>query len=309
MDEVQPECRLCGAISTWKLGRIPESDFFAGRVLSTTLPGGWLWECHVCRSRFRHPVRSEEEYRNLYEVGVANQWEGSNDRQDWNIVLHYLAQAPTLSRVLDVGCGTGELIGFLPKDVAMFGIEPSPAAGQASKRGVTILGGSLAEIRGAPRFDAIVIVDVIEHFAHPVQILDQAFDLLLPGGRMIVSTGDPGASAWRWLPAGRFWYSSFPEHLTFPSYTFYEAWAQRRGAKGVERQVIRHQVLSPAAWFLFLVAQLAFAASPTLLNMAGLLRDTLRRVPRPRRQRYSPGVPGLFLDHHVVVVHKVEADR
>ena len=64
-------------------------------------------------------------------------------------------------------------------------------------------------------------MDVIEHVPNPTDTLSRMARLLAPGGHLLVSTGSLDATAWKWA-GGRFWYCSFPEHISFAS----EQWAR-----------------------------------------------------------------------------------
>jgi SAM-dependent methyltransferase len=123
-----PACRLCGAADAESLGTIPDSDFFAGRVLSQSLPGGRLWRCRRCDSMFRHPILASEAYLRLYQAGAPEQWSGEGNRRDLQLVRAIIAVRPGVQTVLDVGCGTGDFLTSLPGPLARFGIEPSTAA-------------------------------------------------------------------------------------------------------------------------------------------------------------------------------------
>lgn len=304
MCEAQPECRLCKSSLTWHLGPIPDSDFFAGNVLPLPVPGGSLWQCLACQSKFRHPILPEHEYQRFYENGAACHWAGLKNRQDMQVVIRLLGEVRDLGCVLDIGCGTGEVLGALPAHVKKFGIEPSPAGVQAAERGISVLGASLDCISSGRQFDAITILDVIEHLADPPAFLDRAYALLASGGLLIVSTGDPGAKAWQHYPQHRFWYASFPEHLSFPSFEFFSQWARRCGAGSIEKYLIRYRRLSLAGRLSALMIQLAFVASPGLLSAVGRFVDRIQRAPHPRRRHFSPGVPGLFFDHQILVIRK-----
>ena len=300
-----PACRLCGSRATRDDGALPDSDYFAGRVLERTLPGGRLWVCTRCGSAFRHPILSQAEYLSLYRSGAPDQWSGGESRRDLRIIRSIVSAARSAS-VLDVGCGAGDFLATLPAHISKSGIEPSGAAALAGERGIEIVARVLDEDATERCFEAVTAIDVIEHVPDPNAFLARAYARVRPGGILIVSTGDPQAFAWRVLKS-RFWYASFPEHVSFPGRAFFEQWCARSGARLKDRHATRYQAPSALRLPLGLAMQGAFFASPAAFNWAGRLVYR-PRVPgvRPRRT-FSPGIPGTFLDHQIVVIGKPAA--
>ena len=300
-NSVQPAaCRLCGAGDVECLGVIPPGDFFAGRVLSEPLAGGRLWRCRGCASLFRHPVLSDAEYLKLYETGAAEQWSDGGDRNDLRHIRSIIASRPGVRNVLDVGCGTGDFLASLPAAIGKFGIEPSVAAAErASVRGVRIVS-PLQELAESARFDVITLIDVIEHLRQPALLLDLALQHLSPGGAIVVSTGDPQCAAWR-IFRSRFWYSSFPEHVSFPSSRFFETWLAAKGIGTVETRRTRNLRLSPGLWCAFWVVQAGYAVSPFLFHRVGRVAGLFGWL-LPRRRHACPAAPGVFVDHQVVII-------
>ncbi len=91
-------------------------------------------------------------------------------------------------RVLDVGCGTGELVGYFgERGFVAEGIEPSAeAAAEARARGRTVTSSRLepfaARADRAGAYDAVTFLNVMEHVPSPVAILEATRALLAPGG-------------------------------------------------------------------------------------------------------------------------------
>ena len=297
-------CRLCGSGRTRSLGAIAASDYFAGRVLERPLGGTRLWECADCGSMFRHPILTAQQYLELYAVGAADQWGGSQSREDLRTIRSIVSSA-AIRTALDVGCGTGDFLGSLPDSIAKYGIEPSPAAVQAAKRGVSIVSADLEHCAADTLFDAVTIIDVIEHVPDPEAFLRQAYAHVSPGGLLIVSTGDPETFLWRRCLRARFWYVSFPEHISFPAKTFFARWCQRTGAVLAARRRVRYQKLTAMHRLAGWAMQFVYGASPAAFSLAGrlLLRRGHTCGSQPRRL-FSPGVPGAFVDHQIVVLRK-----
>jgi hypothetical protein len=96
-------CRLCSDTRIRCLGAIPDSDYFAGRVLRHPIDGGHLWRCEGCESMFRHPVLRTSTYLDLYAAGAADEWSADDGRQDLAIIRGIIAQKTRPGGVLDVG--------------------------------------------------------------------------------------------------------------------------------------------------------------------------------------------------------------
>jgi SAM-dependent methyltransferase len=297
-------CRLCGSPEIEDLGAIPDSDFFAGRILPTALAGGRLLGCVSCNSMFRHPVLDAPQYMELYARGDPNQWDSTSERRDLAVVRSMIIEDPHSSSVLDIGCGTGEFLSTLPDRIQKFGVEPSGAAGYAVERGIQILADQVENLPAGMPFSVITLIDVIEHVVAPASLLEVAYGHLAPGGKMIVSTGDPDNFVWRRLLKSRFWYSSFPEHITFPSVGFCKWWCELQGAAMDRKVAIRYKALNPPWAALSLLMQAAFFISPAAFSWVGRAADRLRGAPSPRRQTHAPGIPGLLRDHQVLVLVK-----
>lgn len=104
-------------------------------------------------------------------------------------------QAPG-KRVLEVGCGLGDLLlDLAAKGFAVEGIEISPiAAREAQKRDVAVHQGSFEELAAGAlkdrRFDAILFVNVLEQMHDAPSIIARASSLLAPGGLVIIRSGN-----------------------------------------------------------------------------------------------------------------------
>ena len=107
--------------------------------------------------------------------------------------------------VLDFGCGVGaEAVEMAGVARSVFGLDILPASLEKARERAAAAGVSDRCTFGtkppAKKLDAIISLDSFEHFDDPGDILKQMFDLLRPGGQVIVSFGPP-------------WYHPFGGHL------------------------------------------------------------------------------------------------
>lgn len=110
-------------------------------------------------------------------------------RRCFDLMAPYLKPG---QRVLELGCGDGVLLQMLKQS----GVHPTgldmdqeSAEATASSLQVPVLSGAFEEmdLRGV-RFDAVVLVHLIEHFFEPVEMLRKARGLLRPGGMLFLET-------------------------------------------------------------------------------------------------------------------------
>ena len=182
------QCRLCGSTEVVDLGKIPDSDYFAGRVLDAPISGGRLLGCRSCDSMFRAPILASLAYSALYESGAPSHWSGIDNREDCRIIRSMLTSRSGNPRILDLGCGRGDFLDSLPRHFQKFGIEPSTAAVHAAGHGVKVLAPEIHDLDVDVLFDVVTIIDVIEHVAEPASLLTQAYAHVAPGGTIIVAT-------------------------------------------------------------------------------------------------------------------------
>jgi SAM-dependent methyltransferase len=112
-------------------------------------------------------------------------------------------QLPGHARVLDFGCADQPYRGFLPQDAEYIGAD-LPGNPQAD---IFIRpDGSLEQ--AAASCDAVLSTQVLEHVADPHLYLAEAWRVLKPGGRLLISThglmiyhADP-VDYWRWTGEG-----------------------------------------------------------------------------------------------------------
>jgi SAM-dependent methyltransferase len=115
-------------------------------------------------------------------------------------------------RVVDVGCGRGDLGAYLAeRGWRVTGIEPSAAACSAARaRGVDARQGTIETVEledGA--YDAAVFRHSLEHVSDPVEALRRAGAALRPDGLVLISV--PNFGSWQRRRFGSRWY-----HLDLP---------------------------------------------------------------------------------------------
>lgn len=145
-----------------------------------------------------------------------------------------LGRARFSSAILDVGCGSGELLRRLQRSgfAHLTGVDPYVAA-DTDEPGLRIFRAELASVTG--KFDLIMMHHVLEHLANPVVELTLARERLQADGRILVRIPVAGSFAYR--EYGADWYHlDAPRHLCIPSVRGLDRLAQRSGLRVLHRE-------------------------------------------------------------------------
>jgi len=154
----------------------------------------------------------------------------------WADVADLLAAHAPGKRVLDVGCGTGDLLSVLrERGFEGEGIELSGDAVRIARdRGLTarsLTAEALAQTE-AGRFDAVTMLNVLEHVPAPAQLLDACRTLLGPGGALLVRVPNDFTelqeAARRKLGAEPWWVAA-PDHVNYFDFASLAALLTRLG--------------------------------------------------------------------------------
>jgi len=179
--------------------------------------------CETCGVGRFDPMLSQGEIAAFYpddyygEPGVkfhplverAVRWIGSR-----HVRFLSLGLAPG-SRVLDVGCGRGIVLGALAdRGLEVHGVEMSAAAARGTDpRAQVRIAANLAEASyPSSYFDQVLIWHVLEHVAQPRETLDEVRRILRPGGRLVVAVPNFASRQADWSGAAWF-HLDLPRHL------------------------------------------------------------------------------------------------
>jgi SAM-dependent methyltransferase len=290
-------CRQCGSADIRCRGPIARGRAFAGHTLDPVWPGGSLYECAACALVFRAPLAPESVYATLYATAADTVYTAHDLRHDQTLVRDVILEQHPGGRVLDVGCFDGALLDSLGDSFAKFGVEPSQAARKVARgRGVDVIGARMEDIGADMQFDVACAVDVIEHVPQPFAFLAALAQRVRAGGSIVISTGNADARAWRWF-GGRYWYCSFPEHLSFISPRWLAAAAPQLKLDVAAVRLFRHRHFgtSHASAIAGFGRRLLAAAAESLAAPA--LADYRRLGPR-----FVLGFPGVNSDHLVALL-------
>ena len=162
-------------------------------------------------------------------------------------ILHVLNQYSPGARVLDVGCGTGELIWYLKENgFETFGLEPSAdAVAIARSRGLTVYDSNLEDFvqycgtNNIEPFDAVTFVNVFEHVTAPVDLIALTKKILRPAGVLCVKVPNDFSelqlAAQRQISKEAWWIAS-PDHINYFNFQSLGALLERLGFEVIYSQ-------------------------------------------------------------------------
>lgn len=186
--------------------------------------------CGLCQLGQLSPLPSEQELAELY--GSRAYFEGSDGvgyadyaadepqfARTFRAKLEALLHFGPVRELLEIGCGPGYFLDEARRAgvARVVGIDRNPwAVEEARRRGIEAHVGSIDVLLPEDAFDAIVMLDLIEHVADPVPFLAEVRARLRPGGRVFLMTPNIRSALAR--VAGRRWVSfKIPEHLYYYS--------------------------------------------------------------------------------------------
>ena len=178
-------------------------DVKSGQAIET---GELVW-CDICDIGFMRRLPTAEETAAAYDLGryythgethFPQVSEGISDRiliklaylRDQGRMIDaeaLLAARPGAARILDIGCGTGNILASLAGEGRVLtGIEPDPEARKvASRHGIEVLDGTAEQLPDEVsdrQFDIVILSHVLEHTSDPERALSNIRKLLAPGG-------------------------------------------------------------------------------------------------------------------------------
>jgi 2-polyprenyl-3-methyl-5-hydroxy-6-metoxy-1,4-benzoquinol methylase len=121
-------------------------------------------------------------------------------------------------RILDVGCGEGRFLSILKehgdKEWQLVGIDfEESAVKKCRDRGFEAVVSRVEEYReGYGDFDAVIMLQLIEHVDDPLVLAKRVFDLLKPGGVFIIETPNRGGLDFKWFKKRWWGHFHFPRH-------------------------------------------------------------------------------------------------
>jgi 2-polyprenyl-3-methyl-5-hydroxy-6-metoxy-1,4-benzoquinol methylase len=217
-------CPMCGARDEEILCEAPDATPGDARPLVFAVV-----RCRQCTLAYTNPrpdarsigqfypsdYRPHRRPRKLREAGSSSLW------GRWSGRTHpeREGELPWVGRgrLLDFGCGGGSYLKRMAdQGWRVTGLDAAVGAVRnvQTELGLPTLVGTLPHPDLQPcTFDVITMWQSLEHVHEPLQILREAFQLLVPGGKLIVAC--PNADSWPFRQFGANWFGlDLPRHLT-----------------------------------------------------------------------------------------------
>ncbi len=191
------------------------------------VPGSYaVHQCSICGSGTTLPLAAVEALAAFYPASyaphavprglLARAMDHVQRARNRRFPLLALRSGRRPGRLLDVGCGRGDLVAsWIADGWQALGIEPSPAAAAvARQRGAEVLVGTLATVSlERESVDAAVFRHSLEHVLDPRADLRRVHAVLRPGGRLAVIV--PNWGSWQRRAFAEHWFPlELPRHRT-----------------------------------------------------------------------------------------------
>ena len=203
------QCDLCGGGTFVQLHEWAVGDFWN----PATVPIA-VWQCAQCRLVFLHPVPTAAQL-----PATGDWWSAERkqfQRRRWfktrwgklrfaligdsrDRLIQATRRAVPNGKLLDVGCGRGDLLARAAKYYDCVGLEPSATAAAAVRQlGYPVIESTFEQAVIAPgSFDVVTMDAVIEHVPSPTQALQQINACLRRNGVVVLKTPKFGGLAYR----------------------------------------------------------------------------------------------------------------
>ena len=184
---------------------------------------GKVWDlsqCMGCSHIFANPAPTQAFIQSLYSQIKDPLYEEEAEGRGKNFkrILSRLDSIhPERGTLFDVGAATGILLNLArQRGWQTAGIEPSAWAVKVAKEkyGIDLYEGDFESAQLQENcYEAVTLIDFIEHISHPLEALAKAYTVLSPGGTVCLVT--PDIQSWAAKIAGNGWWHFRPGHLAY----------------------------------------------------------------------------------------------
>lgn len=149
---------------------------------------GEVYRCKKCSHSFYNISRvKKEKYAAEYFSEKHKNWFKNPNIQLFK-KIDEIVRLNKSKRILDVGCGNGDLLIYLHKknpELTLFGIDK---AMKKKVKGITVFRQDVEEVKIKLKMDAVISLAVIEHVKNPLFFLKKLKKLTRRNGKIIIMT-------------------------------------------------------------------------------------------------------------------------
>lgn len=298
------DCPACGAPGGDPVGR-PANGFTVQAGEKTFRhPPYAIARCTECDCHFKTARLSDAELGHYYACLEYESFESDELMPPDRLIVEEADSLAPGSALLDFGCGVGRSTSRSARRLRCFGVEPNGrAAAVAAQHGITILPDEALNQGYAGSFDMIVLSDVYEHLAHPLEAVRRLARCLAPGGRLVAVTGAVDLVQPKDLLA-EFWYFRAPGHLHMASARHMRWLAAAAGLEAVRIEFLSHY--APSLFRDYLQRFKLWAYTTTHLQPDSPASRAVRAIPVVRRAATWSNAPASASekDHVFAVLRK-----
>ncbi len=226
MNKKAPTCPVCNSTSVAQKYRIERHDFA-------------VQACADCGSQFQYPAPKNADafYDEGYYTGKASfSYQDERRAERYHNFVHFarLKRIHRLTawlkpKLLDVGCAFGAFARAAARfgeayglDVSKFAVNEGNKISEALQSPARLFEGNLTNLPKSKHakqiftpgsFSAITLIEVAEHLSEPRPAMAVAYNLLAPGGVLVIQTAN--FEGWQARRAGSAYHYYLPGHLTY----------------------------------------------------------------------------------------------
>lgn len=182
---VETHCFNCGTrtpetiLADRMIRTLPENQRFGGELK--------IVECRECSLRYLNPMPDLRDLGQVYDYDVYEDSTNANPVLMEHFYATMKAHRQPLHDVCEIGCGTGDFLAWLQtKGLSVTGVEFADSSNRVKFTGPLHVGRmeDLELPEGA--YDAVLLLNVIEHLADPKMVLAKIHRMLRPGGVLLL---------------------------------------------------------------------------------------------------------------------------